>query len=146
MAGDDKSMKAVLKASEKRTVYLFTAFKHPIWTLVDSNPSILGVAESVGWLPGITNGKDYHFHSKKLLEQSQVPFTFPKEVYAEMLGGKDFYVLETELKVGLNRIRQKYYSTKIKNHILTIIVSFGDETEEKEVNEVLTKVSIGNHR
>src|SRR5436190_15500005 len=67
LTGDDKGMKAMLKASELQTITLLAAFQHPVGTPVAFNPSITSVAERVRDLPGIKQGKDYLFHAKKLL-------------------------------------------------------------------------------
>ena len=58
VAGDDENLKAAVKASELTTVNLFTAFKHPIGTPVEYNPSITSLAERVRHIPGIKTGKD----------------------------------------------------------------------------------------
>lgn len=139
--GDDKNLKAVIKASEMQTVNLFAAFKHPIGTPVPYNPNIMCLAERVSHMPGIKRGKDYHFHSKRLLELSQVEVSFPKEVSTEELGGHDFDVMYVESLITGMTIRQKHYATIMKGYALVFAVSFTNGEEESTLDNVLSSVT-----
>ncbi len=139
--GDDKNLKAVIKASEMQTVNLFAAFKHPIGTPVPYNPNIMCLAERVRHMPGIKRGKDYHFHSKRLFESSQMEVSFPKEVSTEELGGHDFDVMYVELPITGMTIRQKHYATIMKGYALVFIVSFTNGEEESALDNVLSSVT-----
>lgn len=141
VAGGDKNMKAVLKASELRTVNLVGIFRHPIGTPVPYNPSIACVAERVGDMPGIKFGKDYHFHAKQLMQSSQTKFDFPKEITTEKLGGIDFDVMHVTITVGAITIRQKYYASIMKGYALNIIASFTTAEEEAALQKILESVS-----
>lgn len=99
-AGADKNLKAVIKASEMQTVYLFTAFKHPLGAPVTFNPGIMCLAERVRQMPGIKRGKDYLFHARKLLESGQIEYSFPSEISTESVGGQDFDVMHAETLMG----------------------------------------------
>ncbi|HWQ91503.1 MAG TPA: hypothetical protein VN673_07510 [Clostridia bacterium] len=97
-AGDDKNLKAAFKASEQQTVYLLMAFQHPVGSPVAYNPSIMCLAERVRDLPGIVRGKDYHFHTKKLMESGQMHFAFSKDISSVKLHGIDFDVMDASIK------------------------------------------------
>jgi len=139
--GDDKNLKAVIKASEMQTVNLFAAFKHPIGTPVPYNPNIMCLAERVSHMPGIKRGKDYHFHSKRLLESSQMKVSFPKEVSTEELGGHNFDVMYVETPITGMTIRQKHYAAIMKGYALVFIVSFNNGEEESTLDNVLSSVT-----
>ena len=139
--GDDKNLQAVIKASEMQTVNLFAVFKYPIGTPVAYNPNIMCLAERVRHMPGIKRGKDYHFHSKRLFESSQIEVSFPKEVSTEELGGHDFDVMYVEMPMVGMTIRQKQYVTIMKGYALVIIVSFTNGEEESALDNVLSSVT-----
>jgi hypothetical protein len=140
VAGDDRNMKALLRASELQTVNLFAAFKHPLGTPVDYNPAVMSMAEMVRQMPGIKRGKDYHFQVRKLLESSQVKVSFPKEIYTEQLGGINFDVMDTEIKVRGVTVKQKYYATIKKGYALCFITAFTTDDEEASLHKILETV------
>lgn len=141
LAGKDKGIEAVLKASEPQTVNLLAVFKHPAGTPVAFNPSIMCVAERVRDLPGIKRGKDYLFHAKKLMESGQMRFEFPKEISTERLDGVDFDVMHVSMTLGASTVQQKYYASIMKGYALIFIVSFTTANEESVLQDVLEGVS-----
>jgi len=141
LAGDDNNFKAMVKASEMQTVNLFAAFEHPPGAPVASNPSMMGVAEMVRQLPGIERGRDYLFQAKKMMESSQMKFSFPKDFYSEKLGGVEFDVMDVELKFPGRMVKQKYYSTIKKGYALCFIMSFTTDEEEASVHRIFDTVA-----
>ncbi len=137
IAGDDKNFQAALNASELQSVNLFAVFKHPLGTPVPYNQNISCVAERVSHMPGIRTGKDYHFHVKKLLESGQMKFSFPKEVYSELLSGVEFHVMSVELALGGMTVKQEYYVTIMKGYALVFIISFTTDEERNMLTNIL---------
>ena len=137
VAGDDKNLNAMLKASEQQTVQLFGAFRHPIGAPVRFNPNIGCVAERVSHMPGITTGKDYHFHSRRMLEASQLKLSFPREVSSERLGGKGFDVMHVEISLANMVIRQKHYASIIRGYALVCVTTFNTPEDESALNAVV---------
>jgi hypothetical protein len=134
VAGDDKTLKSLLKASDLQNVNLFAVFKYPLGSPVTLNPSIMGVAERVRQLPGIQQGRDYLFHAKKLLEAGQLQISFPKEIYAERLGGVDFDIMEMEVSILGSTVKERYYATVRKGYALSLVVVYeeGDEALQRK--------------
>lgn len=141
-AGTDKNLKAVIKASEMQTVYLFTAFKHPLGAPVTFNPSIICLAERVRQMPGIKRGKDYLFHARKLLESGQIEYSFPSEISTESVGGQDFDVMHAEMLMRGKAVRQDYYAKIMKGYALAFIVSFTTDEEKSSLQDILRSVTI----
>lgn len=141
LAGEDKNLKAVVKASQLQTVNLLLVFKHPVGTPVPFNPNIACVAERVRHMPGIKRGKDYLFHSRKLLESGQLSISFPRDIYTEELGGANFDVMYTEMELAGVAVQQKYYATVAKGYALILIVSFSTEEEEADLQSILESVT-----
>lgn len=137
ISGDDKNLKAALKASEMTTVNLFAAFKHPVGSPVSSNPSIMCVAELVREIPGIKKGADYLFHAKRVLESGPLQVTFPKEISTESIGGQEFDVMHMEMPYAGRTIQQKYYAAIMKGYALAFIVSFTTDEEEAALENIL---------
>jgi len=142
VAGNDKNLKAVIKASEMQTVGLLAAFKHPLGTPVPFNPNIICMAERIRHMPGIKRGKDYHYHTKKLLSSSQVAVSFPKEISTEKLAGRDFDVLHTEITLTGVTVRQKHYAAIMKGYALLIAISFATEEEESALRDILSTATL----
>jgi len=134
---DDKNLKAVMEASELQTVSLFAVFQHPLGSPVPFNPNLMGLAERVRHMPGIKRGKDYHFHTRKLLESSQMSVRFPEEIYTETFGGIEFDVLYSETSFGTTLVKQKQYGAVMKGYILLLVTTFANQDQEATLDEIL---------
>jgi len=141
VAGDDRNLKAMVKASELQTVNLFAVFEHPVGSPVAYNPSIMALAEIVRELPGIKRGKDYLFQARQVLEAGQIQVSFPKDYYSERLGGMEFDVMESEISVRGKTIKQKYYATILKGYALCFIVSFTSDDEAASLQSILNSIT-----
>lgn len=141
ISSEDKNLNVAIKALEQKTINLFAVFQHPVGAPVNFNPSIVCIAERVRETPGIKSGKDYLFHFRKTLESSQMKFAFPKEVTTEKLGGRDFYVLYSEMPIAGMIVRQKSYATVTKGYALTFAISFTNEEEQTALDNVLSTVA-----
>jgi hypothetical protein len=141
LVGDDKNLKAVVKASELSSVYMFAASKHPIGSPVESNPTIQCIAERVRYTPGIKSGEDYLFHAKKFLEQGQIEISFPYEISTESIGGVSFDILHTEIPMISTTVRQKIYATIIKGYALLVTESYTTDDELLELDSILHTLS-----
>jgi hypothetical protein len=137
VAGDDKNLKAVVKASELQTVNLFAVFRHPVGAPVDYNPGVIAVAERTRDLPGIKRGKDYFFHARKILEASKIQVSFPKEYYTERLANVEFDVMELEMTIGGKTVKQKYYTAIQKGYALSFIMSFVNDEDAASLQAIL---------
>jgi hypothetical protein len=140
LSGDDKNLAAQLKASELQNVSMFTVSKYERGSPVESNPTIMGVAEKITHMPGIKSGKDYHFFTKQLLEQSQVEVNFPSEISREAIGRYNFDILDVEIPSGGITIKQKYYVAIEKGYALALILSYTNESEFETLNEILKTI------
>ncbi|OQA31392.1 MAG: hypothetical protein BWY57_02373 [Betaproteobacteria bacterium ADurb.Bin341] len=144
IAGDDKNLKLALKASEMRSVNLFGVFRHPLGKPVQFNPNIGCVAEKVSHLPGITKGADYLYHSRKMLEASQIKFTFPNEMSSEKIGGESFDVMHTEILLAGQKIHQKYYASVMKGYAVAFVLSYLTSDDEAALQSILNTTTFNN--
>jgi len=142
IAGDDKKLKYFVKASQVNTAYLLSVFKYEVGAAVDFNPSFMIVAENTKNFPGIKNGKDYLFHAKKLLKQSQMSYSFEKEVFEKTIGNSLFHVMEAKLNSMGKTIIQEYLTTVNKTFSLSFIISYATQEEKNELYEVINNTKI----
>lgn len=134
---DDKNLKAVMEASEHQTVSLFAVFQQPLGSPVPFNPNLMCMAERVRHMPGIKRGKDYHFHTRKLLESSQMNVKFPGEIYTETFGGVEFDVLYSETSFDTMLVKQKQHGTVMKGYVLLIVSTFANDDQEATLDEIV---------
>jgi len=141
IAGDDKNLQALAKASELQTVNLLAAFAHPVGAPVAFNPSIACLAERLDKFPGIKRGSDYLFHVRKAMEAGQIKVIFPKDVWSERLGGREFDVMPLEITVGATTVRQRYYALVHKGYALGCITSASTNDQELQLKPVMESVT-----
>ena len=140
VAGDDKDFEEALKNNEYRNVYLISTYKYPLNTETTSNANFMSTAEKLSFFQGVKNGKDYLEEAKKLLGGTEMSYKFEKEIYNEKVGNKDFYVLETYIEAGEMRVSQKYYARVEKGYSLNFILTYTNDNEKKDVEDILNTV------
>ena len=140
IAGEDKTLKAVMKESEKQTVNLFSFFKFEPGSSVNFNPNIISVAERVSHIPGIKKGSDYLFHAKKLLESGQMNYEFPNNIYTKEISGASFDVMPAQITVKNITVYQEYHALKVKDYVLAFILSYSSDPEKAELENALNKL------
>ncbi|MGM0460818.1 MAG: hypothetical protein ACQEQ4_00145 [Fibrobacterota bacterium] len=140
IAGDDTNLKEALEAAEVPTLYLFAAFRHPLGAPVPYNQNVLCLAEQISHLPGIQKGSDYLFHTKRLLNSSRIDVVFPRDIYTEDLGGRQFYVMPIQMQAGGITVHQNYYAAIINGHALAFITSYINEEQKSSVEKILTTI------
>jgi hypothetical protein len=134
VAGDDERMQAVLKASEINTANLLAVYQYELGSPVDYNPSIMLIAENIQRASGVRTGGDYLFHSRKLLEQSQMKYDhLDKEFEKEVINGLDFYKMNAEMSYMGVTFKQVYYSTVLKGFSFNAIISFANDEQKSDL-------------
>tara|TARA_B110000091_G_C13639667_1_gene400678 strand:- start:172 stop:813 length:642 start_codon:yes stop_codon:yes gene_type:complete len=140
IAGDDKTLKSVMKESEKQTVNLFSIFKYESGAPVNFNPSIISVAERISHMPGIKRGSDYLFHARKLLESGQMNYDFPNDLYTKEVSELSFDVMPAQITVNNITVYQDYHVVKIKDYALALILSYSSDSEKSELDGILNEL------
>lgn len=142
-AGDNENLKNVIKASKVTTAYLLTLFKHEVGAAVESNPSFMAIAENTKSSPGIKTGEDYLFHTKKLLAQSQIQYSFEKDVYEKTIGDRTFHVLEGKIQMANGgTMTQEYIVTVMNGFSLTFVATYTNEDEKGELYKIIDSIKI----
>ena len=138
VAGENKSLKAAIKAADLQSINLLTAYEHPPGAAVSSNPGIMLIAEKVTHAPGIKRGSDYHYHAKKLMKLSRMKVSYPKEIYETTIDGVTFDIMETEITMGPGVvIRQRQYATIMKGYALMMALTYQDESGLDQLEKIV---------
>ena len=141
VAGDDKNMKAVIDAAEVNSANLLAVFKYEVGAAVEYNPNFMLVAENLKNAPGIKNGSDYLFQTRKLMKQSQIKYDFIDEEFKkEIINNQEFFLMNCSINyMGLN-IKQKYYSTIQNGFCLSAIISFINDEQENDLERIINSI------
>lgn len=146
LGNSDEEFKKKLVASSVKNAYLLTAFKYEIGTEeVDFNPSIIVVAENVQLVPGIKNGKEYLDHTQKLLQHTKLDYSFKSPITEKKISNKTFGSMIGFLTIGGMTITQEYFTRVENGFALNIIISYLDEADKKELENVIQSITYGAH-
>lgn len=141
VAGDDKNLKAVIKASDVNTAYLLTIFKYEVGSAVDYNPGFILLSENLKNSPGIKTGSDYLFQVRKMLKQSQIQYDYIDENFGkETVNGQDFFLMNASIDYMGLQIKQVYYSTIINGFSFGIIISYVSKEQKQELDNVINSM------
>jgi hypothetical protein len=134
----NKQLEQGLDASLLNTIGLLTVFKYPPNSGVASNPAFACLAEKN--VPSLT-GKDYLMSMKSLMQQANLPFKFEREVYSQVIGGKEFAVLPVQgtSQQGL-LVNQNYYAIIVKGYALAFIITYHNAEDLKLLEGMLKSV------
>ncbi len=142
VAGENKSLKAAIKAADLQSINLLTAYEHPPGAAVTTNPGIMLIAEKVKHAPGIKRGSDYHYHAKKLMKFSRMKVSYPKEIYEKTIDGVTFDIMETEITMGPGVvIRQRQYATIMKGYALMMALTYQDESGLHQLEKIVATLT-----
>jgi hypothetical protein len=142
VAGENKRLKAAIKAADLQSINLLTAYEHPPGAAVTTNPGIMLIAEKVMHAPGIKRGSDYHYHAKKLMKLSQMKVSYPKEIYEKTIDGVTFDIMETEITIGPGVvIRQRQYATIMKGYALMMALTYQDESGLNQLENIVNTLT-----
>jgi len=144
LAGEDKKMKAVVKAAEIKSANLLTVFQYERGSAVEYNPGMLIIVENVSNLPGMKTGSDYLFQARKFMVQSQFKYdTIDKDFAKEVINGVEFYKMNAALNyLGLS-IKQLYYSTISKRFSFSLIISYINNEQKLELLKSINSMKLG---
>jgi len=142
LSGEDDNLKAAIEASKVNTAYLFSLFKYDVGTSTQFNPSFLSLAENVKNFPDLADGGDYLSHTKNLLQQSQVTYTYDKDIYPITIDGVEFHAMELSVEVMGNKITQEYMCTLKNDFALAFVISHSNDEERAELHEILSQIEM----
>lgn len=142
VAEHNKELAEKIKADEISSATLLSVFKYRDDTVTGQfNPSFGMIAENLGKVSGVRNGKDYLEKVKALMEKSGIPYHFAPDFTTEKLGNKDFTLMELTAKYkGDVDVNQLYYCCVEKKFAISLIASFGNDEQKKELLRILSNI------
>lgn len=143
MSGDDKNMKALLDASVKSTLTLFSFFQVPPGTPGVNNPSVISTAEYILAYPGIKTGCDYLASMKQLIARSQVQMQFEEGCQTQTVGSSTFGVVNATTQVGPDmQVNQRYWACRKGDHAIGVVQTYYDEAGDKATTDIIKTIKV----
>jgi len=143
IAGDDSNLKKMLEASKLNSINLFSFSRYPLGKPVAFNHSIICIAENIElYKDGIKSGKDYFYHVKKILNRGKLKYNFGNTFTPKQIGECQFESTNLQTKFGNLVIKQKYYLYIYKDYVISIVITFGDDQQRKELEGILDTIEI----
>lgn len=142
IAGDNEKLLEKLSSGEDNITYLLTAFKYPLDSSSEYNPSIALVAEDLSTLNTPIDAEQYLMVQKQLLEQSQSGFRVRDGFQLKRISGQRFYAMHNFIKYGGVYIRQVHYTTIHRQHALSFIISYVDEQDQMALEEMIRTILV----
>jgi hypothetical protein len=140
LAGNDKNLKAMMEAAQDTTTQVFGFFEFPMGTPGKLNPNVLSAAENIKGAPGVKTGCDYIALTKEIIKKSQVNYEFDEKCETKTVNGTEFGVVNAQLKIGEQVVKQRYYSVIRGRHAISVIQTYFDAESEAKVNKVIESV------
>ena len=142
VAGEDKKLESIIKASEVNTANLLSVFQYELGAAVKYNPNIMIIAENVKNVPGIKKGSDYLFQARNLMKQSQFQYDYLSEDFEEKtINSKKFYKMDAHMGYMGLEIKQIYFSTIINEFSFIVIVSYINDDQKKILLESINSLT-----
>ena len=142
MAGNNRNLKAALKAADLDSLNLLAAYEHAPGAPVTSNPGIMIIAEKIKHMPGIKRGSDYHYHTKKMMRMSNINVAFPEEIYETSIDDVSFDVMEMQINMGHMSIMQRQYVTIMNGYALLVGLTYQDGDGLYQLEDILLTMSL----
>jgi len=143
MSGEDKNLKAVLDASVKSTLTLFSFFQVPPGTPGVNNPNVVSTAEYILAFPGIKSGCDYLASMKQLIERSQVQIQFDEGCHVRQVGESRFGVVNGQTLVGENTVvHQRFWACRKGDHAIGVVQTYYDDATEKATTDLINTIKV----
>ncbi len=139
---ENEDFKAIIKASQINTAYLLTVFKYDIGSSVAFNPSFMAIAENTKNFNAIHTGKDYLFHAKKLMQKTEMQYSFNSKIAERTISNAVFHVMETQLHFDGKTILQEYISTVSKGFSLSFVITYATEDEKEALYAIINSIKI----
>jgi len=143
LSGDDKNMKALLDASVKSTLNLFSFFELPPGTPGKQTPSVISTAEYIMAYPGIKTGCDYLASMQQLIANSQMQLQFEEGCQTERLGNSTFgFVNASALVTPGLQVHQRYWACRKGDHAIGVVQTFYDEAGDKATTDIIKTIKV----
>jgi hypothetical protein len=142
LSGMDSRTKALAESSMDRTSNIFGILEYAPGKPVDDNSGVMGLAEDISIMPGIERGSDYFFHSRKLLEQTNVVFEVLGDYKTRDIDGQQFDRMDLAIDAMGAKVFQRYYAARHGNSIVVFIQSYRDDADLPTLDKVIDSIKL----
>ena len=142
IAGDDRSLKAMLDASLKSSLPLFGFFDAPPGTPGKNVISMVGMAENIAALPGIKNGCDYLSHVRTLLKSGAPQFSISESCSQQTINGSQLGMIVATTQAGKFTVTQKYLACVKGEHAIGVVGSSFDAPGAAKIDAALQTLKV----
>ena len=132
----------MVEASLKNTYNLFAISQYETGASLENNPNVVALAENISAVPGIKRGKDYFFHAKKLLVQTNQNYIFEDGYKARLIDGIEFDQLDLTLEFAGISAKQSYYAAKYQNFMVVIIQSYKSNEDMEATSGIIDTINL----
>lgn len=128
--------------TEVEAACILNITKYKIGSLVDFNPTLTIQTSNLKRYPQILNGKDMLIEIKKTLDQSQIKYSDIDENFAKtLIGGREFYQMNTIMNSGKIRIEQSVFSTIINDWSFIIVISYSNKDDQSVLLDAIKSMT-----
>ena len=139
LAGQTAAPAAV--GDETEDAKLFSIFRHSPQSDGTSNPCLIAVAESVGSEGEDNASRDCLKQLNRSLKEGPLDWATDGLIVTEEIGGVSFCSMQGRLSDGSHFVDQTYYVTIRKEYAVCFVLSYTDEEQRGELEEILSMVN-----
>lgn len=142
LAGSDRSRQVLIESAMASTVPVFGLFELPPGTPGKLNPNLIANAENLQALPGLASGCDYLANASQLLRQSSFEIVALSDCREQLLAGRTFAVMDSEMRYGQQSIFQRMHVVIIKPYALSVVTTWFDDSSRQRVEAALAQLTM----
>ncbi|MBQ1782839.1 MAG: hypothetical protein II007_04220 [Gammaproteobacteria bacterium] len=142
LSGSDRSRQALIEAAMASTVPVFGLFELPPGTPGKLNPNLIANAENLQAVPGLASGCDYLANASELLRQSSFEIVALSDCRQQLLAGRTFAVMDSEMRYGKQPIFQRIHVLMVKPYALSVVTTWFDDSSRQQVEAALAQLTM----
>ncbi|WP_017445558.1 hypothetical protein [Gayadomonas joobiniege] len=142
LSGDDKNMKAMVDQSLKTSLPVFAFFEYEPGTPGKLNANVLSMAENIELAPGVKTGCDYLYHTREILNKSQLQVMIDEGCEQTKFGDTSMGTMNITMTMNNLLVKQTYYACIKDKHAVTVIKTYFDDESKNKVDNILTTLQL----
>jgi len=140
LSSQSEEMEKIIEEARITVANLLMISKYKVGSTFFFNPTIAIMVDNISGDPGIKSEIDYIKSSKRVMERTN-EYNFDPNFYNEMIGNKKFDIMKTNSFRNGIEIYQEVYVRIIDNFALNIIITYSNQEEKKEIDEILLNLN-----
>lgn len=142
LAKKNKKYSEVIKPDTVSSATLLTVFRNPTDSLTgEFNHSFVIVAENLGTFLSVNSGGEYLRHAREMMRKAGLNYAFRERIDTEKFGNRQFDRMEVTMTINGIDAGQLYYTTIRNGFALSIIASFANDMQKKELKQIFASIN-----